>query len=82
MEQKFGLSQPVLRREDPRFLMGRGIFVEDHSAPGQLYGHMLRSPHAHARLVKLDVGAARTAPGVRLVMTGADIASRGIAPIP
>jgi carbon-monoxide dehydrogenase large subunit len=82
MEQKFGLSQPVLRREDPRFLMGRGIFVEDHSAPGQLYGHMLRSPHAHARLVKLDVGAARTAPGVRLVLTGADIASRGIAPIP
>jgi len=82
MEQKFGLSQSVLRREDPRLLRGEGYFVEDHNAPGQLHGHILRSPHAHATLTRLDVGAARAAPGVRQVLTGADIVALGIGPIP
>jgi aerobic carbon-monoxide dehydrogenase large subunit len=82
MEQKFGLSQSVLRREDPRLLRGEGAFVEDHNAPGQLHGVMLRSPHAHARLVKLDVAAARAAPGVRLVLIGKDLEAQGIGPLP
>jgi len=82
MELKFGLSQSVLRREDPRLLKGEGCFVEDHNAPGQLHGHMVRSPYAHAVLKRLDVGAARAAPGVHLVLTGSDIAAQGIGPIP
>jgi aerobic carbon-monoxide dehydrogenase large subunit len=81
MEQKFGLSQSVLRREDPRLLTGQGVFVEDHNAPGQLHGVMLRSPHAHARLTRLDVGAARAAPGARLILTGKDLNAQGIKPI-
>jgi aerobic carbon-monoxide dehydrogenase large subunit len=82
MQQKFGLSQSVLRREDPRLLRGEGKFVEDHNAPGQLHGQMVRSPYAHAVLKRLDVTAARAAPGVVQVLTGADIVAMGIGPIP
>ena len=69
---KFGIGQPVSRKEDPRFLMGRGRFVDDISLPGQTYAFVLRSPHAHARIRSVRTEAAKSAPGVLLVLTGAD----------
>jgi len=71
----------VLRRQDPRLLTGRGTFVADVKRPGMLHLAILRSPHAHARLVRLDASAARRLPGVHLILTGRDIAAR-VKPLP
>jgi aerobic carbon-monoxide dehydrogenase large subunit len=79
---KFGIGQPVPRTEDPRFLKGEGCFVDDMNLPGQAYGYVLRSPHAHARLLSVNAAAAEAAPGVLLVLTGADIEAEGIDGIP
>src|SRR2546427_6565452 len=64
----------VRRREDPRFLRGEARFVDDVTLPGLLHAALLRSPHAHARLARLDVTAARAMPGVAGVFTFADLA--------
>src|SRR4051812_27297014 len=79
---KFGIGQPVRRNEDPRFLTGMGSYTDDISIPGQAYGFVVRSPHAHARLRSVDVRAAAAAPGVVAVLTGADFAADGIGGIP
>jgi aerobic carbon-monoxide dehydrogenase large subunit len=71
----------VRRREDPRFLRGEGRFVDDVTLPGLLHAAFLRSPHAHARLARLDVTAARAIPGVAAVFTFADLA-RWLKPLP
>jgi aerobic carbon-monoxide dehydrogenase large subunit len=70
---QFGFGQSVPRTEDPRLLRGEGRFIADFSLPHQAHGHVMRSSHAHARIVSLDVSAARTAPGVIAVFTSADI---------
>src|SRR5205823_6585009 len=59
--------------EDPRLLRGQGCFVDDIHLPGLLEGAVLRSPHAHARIARIDTTAARAAPGVHLVLTAADL---------
>ena len=64
----------VRRREDPRFLRGEGRFVDDVTLPGLLHAAFLRSPHAHARIARLNVKAARTMPGVAAVFTFAELA--------
>src|SRR5436305_13865025 len=69
---KFGIGQAVRRVEDRRFLTGQGRYVDDISLPGQCYGVTLLSPHAHARIKRVDVGKARAAAGVLCVLTGAD----------
>jgi aerobic carbon-monoxide dehydrogenase large subunit len=79
---KFGLGQSAPRVEDQRFLKGGGRYTDDFSLPGQAWSHMLRSPHAHARIVSIDVEAARAAPGVLAVYTGADIADAGLGDMP
>ncbi len=79
---QFGIGQPVRRKEDARFLTGRGRYTDDIDLPGQLHLCVLRSPHAHARIVSLDVSAARAAPGVALVLTGADVAADGLGDLP
>ncbi|HJO73458.1 MAG TPA: xanthine dehydrogenase family protein molybdopterin-binding subunit [Rhodospirillales bacterium] len=79
---KFGISQPVKRREDVRLLTGQGSFVEDAARPGMAHGCMLRSPHAHARITRLDAAAAMAAHGVLAVLTGADIEAEGVRTIP
>jgi 2-furoyl-CoA dehydrogenase large subunit len=73
----------VPRKEDPRLTTGRGLYVDDVARPGQLHAAMLRSPHAHARLVTVDVADAARLPGVHAVLTGADAAaaSRPIRPL-
>jgi 2-furoyl-CoA dehydrogenase large subunit len=77
------VGQPVRRKEDPRLLAGRGRYLDDVSRPGQLHAAMLRSPHAHARIVAVDVREAVAVPGVHAVLTGAGAAaaSRPIRPL-
>ncbi|HTZ38189.1 MAG TPA: xanthine dehydrogenase family protein molybdopterin-binding subunit [Stellaceae bacterium] len=75
---QFGIGQPVRRFEDKRLLRGQGRFQNDNNLLGQLYGHVLRSPHAHARIDRFDAAAARAAPGVHLVMTAEDLVAAGL----
>jgi carbon-monoxide dehydrogenase large subunit len=74
---KFGLGQSVRRVEDQRFITGKGRYTDDINLPGQAYGFVLRSPEAHARIASIDLEAARSAPGVLAVITGADIEAAG-----
>jgi aerobic carbon-monoxide dehydrogenase large subunit len=74
----FGIGQAVSRFEDPRLLRGGGRFVDDFNLPGQGYAFLLRSPHAHARLDRIELGAARAMPGVLGVFTQADLAADGL----
>ena len=73
--QKFGIGQPVRRLEDPRFITGRGRYVDDIDLPLQAYGVVVMSPHAHARITRTDTAKAKAAPGVLAVLTGADVAA-------
>ncbi|HZF75808.1 MAG TPA: xanthine dehydrogenase family protein molybdopterin-binding subunit [Acetobacteraceae bacterium] len=77
-----GIGASVRRKEDLRFLSGRGQYVDDIDRPGQTYAHILRSPHAHARLARIDTASARAMPGVRAVFTGADLDAENIGGIP
>ena len=67
------IGQPHRRSEDPRLLTGRALFVDDVALPGMAHVAFLRSPHAHARLGRIEVEAARTAPGVLAVITAEDL---------
>jgi aerobic carbon-monoxide dehydrogenase large subunit len=77
-----GIGAAVRRKEDPRFLTGRGNYTDDINRPGQLYAYILRSPHAHAELGAIDVSKAKRAPGVVAVFTGADLAADNIGGLP
>jgi aerobic carbon-monoxide dehydrogenase large subunit len=70
---KFGIGQPVPRVEDPRFITGRGRYVDDIDLPRQCYGVVLMSQHAHARIKSIDTIKAKSAEGVIAVLTGADV---------
>ena len=74
------IGRPLKRREDHRLLTGAGSYVDDMRPPGCVHVALLRSPHAHARIARLDVEAARRAPRVLLVVTGKDTAH--LAPMP
>lgn len=71
----------VKRREDPRLIAGKASYTDDITLPGLLHAVMVRSPHAHARIAKIDVEAARKTPGVVAVFTGADLAGK-VGPLP
>ncbi len=75
---KFGIGQPVPRVEDPRFITGRGRYVDDFELPQQAYGVAVMSPHAHARIKGIDTAKAKAAPGVLAVLTGADVKADGL----
>lgn len=75
-----GASSP--RVEDGRFLTGQGRFTDDIVPDNVARGYVLRSPHANARILKIDTAAAREAPGVIAVLTGADVADDGLGDIP
>lgn len=79
---KYALGQSVPRSEDPRLLRGGGRYADDRSMPGMAHGYVLRSPHAHARIVSIDTEAAKTAPGVVAVFTGADWQALGWGDVP
>jgi len=71
---KFGIGQPVPRKEDPKLVRGVGRYTDDVSLPGQGYAVIVRSPHAHGILRAIDCAAARAIPGVLGVYTGGDLA--------
>jgi aerobic carbon-monoxide dehydrogenase large subunit len=75
-------GQSLDRLEDLRFLTGRGRYVADHSVPGVLHAYVVRSPHAFARIVSMDLAAARAAPGVKAVFSEADLAADGLGELP
>jgi carbon-monoxide dehydrogenase large subunit len=67
------LGKSIKRREDPRFITGRGSYVDDLKVPGTTYAVFVRSPYAHARITRIDTAAAAAHPGVVAVFTGADM---------
>src|SRR5215475_10638556 len=75
---KYGIGQPVLRFEDPRLLRGQGKFINDVNLHGQAHAVLVRSPHAHAKITRIDVEAAKKAPGVVAVLTGHDVKADGL----
>ena len=79
---EFALGQPVARFEDQRLLQGKGRFVDDVQLAGMVHAVVLRSPHAHARIRSIDVAAAKAAPGVLDILTGADWEASGWSDLP
>ncbi|MDE2230287.1 MAG: xanthine dehydrogenase family protein molybdopterin-binding subunit [Alphaproteobacteria bacterium] len=75
---EFGIGQPLPRVEDARLLKGGGRYINDVALVGQACGYVLRSPHAHARFTRIDVAAAKAAPGVLGIFTGDDLAADGL----
>ena len=69
-----GIGAPVKRKEDRRFITGRGRYTDDIALKDMTYAWFVRSPHAHARIRSIDTSAAKAAPGVVGVLTGADLA--------
>src|SRR6185436_19738360 len=67
------LGKSVKRREDPRFITGKETYVDDVKLPGTTYAVFVRSPHAHAKIKKIDTAAAAKHPGVVATFTGADM---------
>src|SRR5580693_3697487 len=68
-----GMGCSRKRREDPRFIQGKGTYVDDIKLPGMLFGAMVRSPYAHARIKSIDKAKALAVPGVVAVLTAEDL---------
>ncbi len=76
-----GIGASVRRKEDRRFLLGKGRYTDDINVEGQTYAVFVRSPHAHAVIEGIDASAATAAAGVVAVLTGDDLAADGIGPL-
>jgi carbon-monoxide dehydrogenase large subunit len=72
------IGRPMPRFEDLRLVRGAGRYSDDISMPGQAYAAFVRSPHAHAKVRRIDTAAARAMPGVIAVLTGADYVADGL----
>src|SRR6476660_10133086 len=72
----------MLRKEDPRFIRGKGHYLDDVQLPGMLHLAILRAPMAHAKLASIDTTAAEALPKVKLVVTGPMLAEKGLAWMP
>src|ERR1700751_5834309 len=79
---RFGAGQPVKRLEYQRLLTGKGQFIDDKPEDGALWLHVLRSPHAHAKIKSIDTRTPAEMPGVEAVFTGADLAQDDIGTLP
>ena len=77
-----GMGHSVKRKEDLRFIQGKGNYVDDVRLPGMVYGQMVRSPYAHARLKSINTEKAKKLPGVLAVITGEDLAKANLAWMP
>ncbi|HEY3769861.1 MAG TPA: carbon monoxide dehydrogenase, partial [Candidatus Angelobacter sp.] len=77
-----GMGHKMKRKEDSRFIQGRGNYVDDVNLPHMVYGCMVRSPYAHARLKSINSDAAKKLPGVLAVITGEDLAKSNLAWMP
>ena len=80
--EKFAMGQSVRRLEDPRLVQGLGRYSDDVNLPRQAHAAVVRSPHAHARIRGIEATRALKAPGVLAVLTGADLATDGLGPLP
>src|SRR2546421_11732067 len=80
--QKFGVGQPVRRKEDDTLVRGKGKYTDDFNLPGQAYAGIVRSTHAPGIIRGIDTSAAKTMPGVLGVWTGADLAAANYGPFP
>jgi len=69
-----GIGAPVRRKEDQRFITGKGKYTDDLNISGQAYAYFVRSPHAHAKIVSIDTAEALSAPGIVAVLDGKDLA--------
>jgi carbon-monoxide dehydrogenase large subunit len=78
--QKYGVGQPVRRKEDDTLVRGKGKYTDDFSLPGQVYAWIVRSSHAHGVIRGIGTDAAKAMPGVLGVWTAADLASANYAP--
>ncbi|NQV56974.1 MAG: xanthine dehydrogenase family protein molybdopterin-binding subunit, partial [Rhodospirillales bacterium] len=76
------IGDPIRRKEDDRLIIGEGCYSDDFNEPGQLYAYMVRSPHAHAKILGVDIAEAMAQPGVVAVFTGKDLEEDGIGRIP
>ena len=76
LNARFAIGQPVSRKEDPVLLRGEGRYSDDLSLPGQAYGVIVRSRHAHGILREVQADAARAMPGVLGIYTAADLVCR------
>ena len=70
------VGQPLKRREEDRLVRGRGLFVDDYKLAGMVHLRFVRSPYAHARIMRIDVAPAASAPGVLCVLTGEQVAAQ------
>ena len=77
-----GIGARVLRKEDKRFITGKGQYTDDINVRGQCFGVFVRSPHAYATIKSVDTAEAARAPGVVGVLTGADIVEDGLGTLP
>ena len=77
-----GMGHSIKRKEDLRFIQGKGNYIDDVQLPGMVYGHMVRSPYAHARLKAIRTEEAKKLPGVLAVITGEDLAKANLAWMP
>src|SRR5215472_5611743 len=82
MSEVIGIGAAPHRKEDLRFLTGRGNYVADIQRPGMVIGCFVRSPHAHARIKSIDMSTAQAMPGVLAVFTGADLKADGVNGLP
>jgi len=73
-----GMGHSVKRKEDPRFIRGKGEYIDDLNLPGQLWMDIVRSPYAHAKILGIDASEALKIPGVLAVVTGADLEKAGL----
>ncbi|HXB74393.1 MAG TPA: aerobic carbon-monoxide dehydrogenase large subunit [Candidatus Acidoferrales bacterium] len=77
-----GMGHSVKRKEDARFIQGKGTYVDDVHLPGMVFGQVVRSPYGHARLKSIRIDEAMKVPGALAVITGADLAAAGLAWMP
>ncbi len=81
MNEKYS-GRSIRRLEDSRFLVGHGRYVDDIAVSACLHGHVLRSPHAHALMKRIDVSRGASLAGVQGIYTAADLAADGLGPLP
>jgi aerobic carbon-monoxide dehydrogenase large subunit len=76
------LGKAMKRKEDPRFIQGKGNYVDDLMLPGMLYMALVRSPYPHAEIANIDISEAMKVPGVKAVITGRDLEAAGLGWLP
>jgi aerobic carbon-monoxide dehydrogenase large subunit len=79
---RHAIGHAIKRKEDPRFVQGKGRYVDDVTLPGMLYLSLVRSPYPHAEIKRIDISDALKIPGVKAVITGADLEAAGLGWLP